>query len=103
MGCDIVALVKALQFIPWFQRMKYKIKLKGKNNAILTVTYCPTLNALEKEGEGRENQICNIVDPKWFRDYASFFNSNIRVKGLKTPPRLSKSDICCRWQFTLPG
>ena len=56
---------------------------------MLTVTYCPTLDALEEEGEGREDEICNIVEPKILKAYASFFNPDIEVKCLKSPPRKS--------------
>jgi hypothetical protein len=101
-GDDVVALVKTIQFSPWFQRMKYRIDLQGRHDAVLTITYCPTLNALEKEGEGREEQICNVVDRKLFKDLASFFNPRISVRSLETPPRKGKKEICCKWQFTLP-
>ena len=101
-GKDIAALVKGMQISPWFRVIESKFEFRNKNSAILTVTDCPTLNALEKEGEGREDQICNIVEPKILKDYAHFFNPNIKVKCLKSPPRKNKGGICCQWQFTLP-
>jgi len=100
-GDDIGSLIKCIQISPWFRVTKSKIELNGKNNATLTVINCPTLNALEKEGEGREAQICNIVEHQILRDYANFFNPNIEVKCLKSPPRKSKDEICCQWQFIL--
>ena len=100
-GNDMAALVKGMQLSPFFQVIENKFELRDKHNAILTVTNCPTLNALEKEGEGREDEICNIVEPKIFKAYASFFNSNIKVISLQTPPRKNKDGICCQWQFTL--
>lgn len=100
-GNDIAAMAKAMQISPFFRVIENKFELKDKCNAILTVTNCPTLNALEKEGEGREDEICNIFEPKIFKAYASFFNSNIEVTSLQTPPRKSKDGICCRWQFTM--
>ncbi len=51
-GNDVSALMKAVQLVPWLQRMQYNIELKNPNHAILTVTACPTLNALEKETQG---------------------------------------------------
>ena len=77
------------------------MEILSSKNAILTITHCPTLLALEKEGKGRENEICNMVDPKLFKDFASYFNPNIKVKSLKLPPRQSESDICCQWEFKL--
>ncbi len=100
-GNDVIALMKAIQITPSFQRMQYKIETKNHNNAILTATYCPILDALEKEGEGRENEICSIVASKMFKDYASFFNPDIAVASLKLPPRKSKDEICCQWEFKL--
>lgn len=100
-GNDIGTLVKGIQISPWFRVIKSSFEVNDKKNATLTVTNCPTLNALEKEGEGREAQICKIVEPKILKDYANFFNPNIEVKCLKSPPRKSKDEICCQWQFTL--
>ena len=102
-GSDVVALMKAVQITPWLQQTQFEIEVKNHNNAILTVAYCPTLDALEREGEGRENEICNIVDRRLFKDYASFFNTSIEVKSLKLPPRKSKDEICCQWEFNLEG
>ncbi len=100
-GNDIIALMKATQVGPWFQLIDSKIEINNKNSAVLTVTYCPTLNALEQEGEGREDKICNIVEPRIFKGFASAVNPDIEVKCLKSPPRKSKDDICCQWEFSL--
>ena len=100
-GNDVVALMKAIQVTPWMRQTQFEIEVKDENNAVLVVTHCPTLIALEKEGEGRENEICNMVDQKLFKYYASFFNPDIEVKSLKLPPRKSKDEICCRWEFRL--
>ena len=102
-GNDVTALMKAIQTTPFLQQMQFEIEVKNHNNAVLTVTYCPTLNALEKEGEGREDEICNLVDRKVYRYYASFFNPDIKIECLKTPPRKSKDEICCQWEFKLEG
>ena len=102
-GNDVVAVMKAIQITPWLRQTQFRIEVKNHNNAVLTVTYCPTLDYLERESEGREKEICNIFDRKLFKDYASFFNPNIEVKYLKLPPRKSKDDICCQWEFKLGG
>jgi len=100
-GNDVMAAMKAIQITPWLRQTEFEIEVKNHNNAILTVTHCPTLLALEREGEGRENEICNIVDRKMFKEYASFFNPDIELKCLKLPPRKSKGEICCQWEFSL--
>ena len=100
-GNDVVAFMKAMQLSPWSQRMEHNIKFQGRNKALFTVTYCPTLDALEKEGKGREYQICNIVDTKWMQDTADFFNPDIKVTPIKIPPRKNKEGICCQWEISL--
>jgi len=99
----VIALMKAFQLCPWCLLMKFDIEIRNKNNALFTVTYCPTLDALEQEGKGRENEICNIVEPRIMKAYASAFNPDIEVKCLKSPPRKSRDDICCQWEFRLGG
>ena len=99
-GNDVAALMKSIQVTPWFWHTEHKIELENRNTALLTITRCITLDALEKEGEGRENEICKIFCPLMFKRYASFFNSDIEVKPLKSPPRKSKDEVCCQWEFT---
>ena len=100
-GDDVVALMKALQMTPWFQDMECEIEIKNQNYAVYTVTRCRTLEALEKEGEGRELQICRTVEPCILKSYASYFNPRIKVTCLKVPPRKNPDGICCQWKFDL--
>ena len=102
-GNDVIAFLKATQVCPWFQLIKSEVELQSENRATLTVTYCPTLNAFEQEGKGREKQICHIVEPGIFKGFASAINPAIEVKCLKMPPRKSNDEICCKWEFTLPN
>lgn len=100
-GNDVITAMKAIQITPWLWQTQFKIEVRHPNNAVLTVTHCPTLAALEKEGEGRENEICRIVDPIMFKTYATYFNPDIVLTCLKSPPRKSKDEICCQWEFNL--
>jgi hypothetical protein len=100
-GNDVTALIKTIQLCPFCLMSKCKIEIKNKNSAMFTVTYCPTLDALEKEGKGREVELCNTLGPKIRKANASFINPDIEVKGLKLPPRKSEDDICCQWEFNL--
>ncbi|MDD5289327.1 MAG: DUF6125 family protein [Dehalococcoidales bacterium] len=102
-GHDVTALMKAIQMIPWLQQIEHRIECESQNSATLTITECVTLASLEKEGEGRENEICNIVEPRIFKCYAEFFNPDIEIECLKSPPRTDKNGICCRWRFHLRG
>jgi len=100
-GRDVVSAMKVIQVCPGFQIIDYEIDIKGKNYAILTVTRCPTLEALEAQGRGGEEQICNIVERSILTAHVSCFNPDIQVKSLKLPPRKSKDDISCQWEFSL--
>jgi len=100
-GNDAKAFMKALQLSPWYWTVETQMEIVDPNTAVLTVTNCPTLNALEKEGKGRENQICKIVEPIIFKAYAGYFNPDVEVTCLKEPPRESPDDIACKWLFKL--
>jgi hypothetical protein len=67
----------------------------------VTIEHCPTLLSLEKEGTGREKKICQQLEPKLMNIMAHFFNPEIKVTGLKVPPRTDYKDCCCQWEFTL--
>jgi len=98
-GNNVSTFIKAIRFTPWFWNMKYEVEVNNENDAILTVSHCPTLEALEKEGEGREESICRDVDTIMFQNYAQFFNPDMQAIPLKLPPRKSREEICCQWQF----
>ena len=98
-GKDVVSLIKAFQLEPWMWNAKYRVEVKNQNYVILTFVDCPVLVSLEKEGQGREETICKVVEPKVFRDYADYFNPNIQIKALKLPPRKSRDEIACIWEF----
>ncbi len=100
-GKDVIALMKALQLTPWYWTVRTRIDIENPNRALLTITHCPTVDALEKEGEGRENQICQIVEPEIFNAYCRYFSPDMKALCLKAPPRQSKDDIYCQWEFKL--
>ncbi|MDD5094139.1 MAG: DUF6125 family protein [Dehalococcoidia bacterium] len=100
-GHDVAALFKALQVSPWLRALKAQYDLKNSNYGIWTVLHCPTLIGLEKEGEGREKRICQKWDRKCKQLLADFFDPRIKATALKLPPRKSKDDICCQWEFKL--
>lgn len=98
-GNDVIALMKALQLTPWYWTVKARIEIESPDRAVLTVSHCPTVDALEKEGEGRENQICQMVEPEIYNAYCSYFSPDMKAILLKAPPRKSKDDIYCQWEF----
>ena len=96
-GNDPIALMKIMQVSPSFQHMKFKADIENKNNIVMTVTYCLTLDALEKEGKGRQQTTCAIVEPKLMQLYASLFNPKMRTESLTPLPRQNRDDVCCKW------
>jgi hypothetical protein len=101
-GKDIPAMMKFLQMDPWLWSHKYKLEVRDTNLGMLTVAHCPTLVALEREGEGREKLICGMACGGLFwRKIADFFNPDIEVNPLKLPPRQGEEKPCCQWEFKL--
>ncbi|NQT71216.1 MAG: hypothetical protein HQ553_00430 [Chloroflexi bacterium] len=100
-GNDVAAFAKYMQACPWIAITEYTLEVINNNRAILTHITCPTLLALEKEGQGREERQCREIDSRFMHMMAHFFNPQIKVTPLKVPPRTDYSDICCQWEFKL--
>ena len=96
-GNDPIALMKIMQVSPPFQHMKFTADVENKNSIVMTVTYCLTLDALEREGKGRQQTTCGKVEPKLMQLYASSINPKMRAESLTPLPRQKKCDICCKW------
>ena len=100
-GDDVVTVMKYQQANPWMWIYDYEIDIKNDDHAIMTFRTCPTLFSLEEEGTGREKFICQDMEPKMMSIIAHYFNPNIKVTGLKVPPRTDYSDCCCQWEYKL--
>ncbi len=100
-GDDVATVMKYFQVTPWMWGRRYEIDLKNNDHGILTCHYCPSLSALEKEGTGHERLVCGEMDSRNHAYFAHYFNPNIKVTGLKVPPRTNYNDCCCQWEFKL--
>ncbi len=100
-GKDVATVMKAFQVKPWWLGLEHNIELKDNKHAVLTVTGCSLLTALEKEGRGRESRICRGAEATILKYIAEYFNPAIEVTGLQVPPRERKDGICCQWEFKL--
>lgn len=100
-GNDPIAFVKTMQVSPWFQHMKSTVDIENENRVVMTVTYCPTLDALEKEGKGRQQTTCAIVEPKLMQLYANLFNPKMCAESISSLPRQNRDDVCCKWLIKL--
>jgi hypothetical protein len=50
-----------------------------------------------------QKNLCEVVDAHGFQIGGTWFNPRMKVTPLKLPPRQSKSDIACKWEFSLSG
>ncbi len=114
-GNDIESFMKALQidttYCPVERRIgayggtgsKYDItfELPSKDRGLLTVNRCPGLDMVEALGQGdRMKEFCMAAGVGFFEEYAKLFNPDIVTNILVLPPRKSKDDICCKFEFT---
>ena len=102
-GNDVEAMMKWLQVDPGLCSgvYDYTMDLRSKNHGVLTITKCPTLEYFERQGDGRESIICQGEETILFKSCAKLFNPAIECTCLKIPPRKSKEEIPCQWEYKL--
>lgn len=100
-GNDLEAFAAAFRFSPWISNLNCKFTLEGKNKLTFTVLECPTLEAIKREGTGRENTFCQQVESHLFQTIIQSFNPKGKAIALELPPATSTDNICCRWQFVI--
>lgn len=74
-------------------------QVAGRCSAIQTIRRCPTLVALEKEGQGREATHCPLACAPIREAHAKYFNPGIEVVCHRMPPRRGDDDIACQWEY----
>ena len=100
---DVVSLMELSVIMPSSAGSKGYMEIKNRNDCIFSITYCPILNTLEKEGKGREKTQCEVICRRLMTNMAIAFNPDIEVKPIKMPPRQNQDDVYCQWQFKLKG
>ena len=102
-GDDVAAVFKAWQCGPASAGiMETEYDLKNRNHGILTVRQCRSLDYFERHGEeALQKFVCEVVDMQEIAVYAHIFNPKINVTALKLPPRGSKEEIACQWEFKM--
>lgn len=101
-GDDVEALFKSFQMSIWGGNVRSRLQLQNKNRGTFKVESCPTLEALKKEGQGRDQYFCREVEQPMMEMYARFFSPGIQVKALQIPPGSEGSGVCCEWEFVKP-
>lgn len=100
-GNNVESLMKAFQLTPWAWNIKSEYEMISPNHCIWKVRHCPTVDALEREGKGREDEQCNNIEVRINEAYARAVNPDMKVTRLTTPPRKNKTDYYCTWEFKL--
>jgi len=98
-GTSLADYVRLLQARPMYFIFEEEIERQNDNEFVITVARCPVLEALEREGEGRDAIHCRAACTVMREKHAAFFNPNIQVRSLKLPPRKSRDEICCQWEY----
>lgn len=113
-GNDIATLFKYLQFSPGFSVIyvgpppKFEpyvqFELRNENLGIMTVTRCNSLDYFERHHDTAAQKFaCETVDWPAYQWLADQFNDKIKLSPLKLPPRKSKKEIACQWEFKIEG
>jgi len=103
-GNDVETWFKALQVDPgWGPQVlyHYTMELKNKNHGIFTVHRCIPLELLETAGEAEVIKICREMEEPLFNNTARSINPKMVGRPLKLPPRASKDEIACVWEFKI--
>jgi len=100
---DVVSLMELSAIMPSSAGSKGYIEIKNRNDCTFSITYCPIVKTLEKEGKGREKTQCEVICRRLMTNMAISFNPGIEVKQIKMPPRQNQDEVYCQWQFKLKG
>ncbi|MBP7734365.1 MAG: hypothetical protein KA369_00195 [Spirochaetes bacterium] len=99
-GNDVEAFFKATQFMAWSGNIEAELELISKNHGVIRVTKCPTIDALVKEGEGREGSFCRIIEQRMFDFQAAYFSPTMKARPRKIPPETLGCGVYCEWEIT---
>jgi len=98
-GGGIDAIIDAFRLRPTFLSKEYDVIREG-NKAIVRVTKCRSLNAMERDK--REVSSCIRVLEDAYPNFARSIDSRMKFRILKAPPRKSADDTCCEWEIAVP-
>jgi len=104
-GDDVATLFKVFQCDPGTAGVgDVECELKDKNHGIYTVKRCSSLEHFERHGDIEGIKwACEVIDTAMWTATTIPVNPKIKVTPLKRPPRKSKDEIACQWEFRLEG
>jgi len=102
-GDDVATVFKVLQCDPGTLGVwDMDFELKNKNHGILTVKSCRPLQYFERhEDVEAQRYTCEVIEVQGMEETAAPINPRIKVTPLKLPPRKSKDESACQWEFKL--
>jgi len=100
-GRDVADYMKVMGPRPEGLVLEEEVEILNRKDAIRTVTYCPTIVAMEKEKEGRDAVHCSATCSEMRKKHSKLFNPAIKVTCLKIPPRKNKDDIFCQFEYRI--
>ena len=95
---DVRSFFKVFLMTPGARLKRYKIDMKTDHHGVITFNHCPTLLALEREGEGRDQIHCKVVAAEFYMKFVKHFSPELEMLPLKIPPRKRRDEICCQWE-----
>jgi hypothetical protein len=77
-------------------------EMPSKDRGIMTFNRCVAVDIAEQLGAEGEflYRVCKTTCPPAMVAAARMYNPDIVVKELAIPPRKSKDNICCSWEYT---
>ena len=100
-GRDVADYMKVMHPRPEGLVLEESVEVLDRNDAIRIVTYCPTIVAMEKEGQGRDAIHCTAACLEMRKKHTRLFNPAIKVTCLKKPPRQGPDDVFCRFEYKI--
>lgn len=98
-GNDVEALFKLMQLSAWAGNMRVEWDLRNPCRGFLRVLDCHTLNVLLREGKGRENRFCRVIEQKMFDIQTGCLNPEMSARPIQLPPETLGTGICCEWEL----
>ena len=100
-GNDVADYMEIMTPRPEGLVLEERVDILDRNRAVRSVTYCPTIIALEKEGEGRDAMHCAAACAVMRSKHSRIFNPAIEVSCISKPPRNGR-DIFCQFEYRIP-
>jgi len=96
----VEAFFKVSQLMAVAGNIKMEMELLTKNHGIMRATSCPTIDALVKEGAGREQNFCRVIEQRMMDFQTAFFNPNMKAVPVRIPPETLGCGLYCEWKIT---